>query len=153
MRDAEKPSMDVLDGTATAEQHDTEKAAETSYNHAHAIKPLQARHLFRFAIILNKVGIRQFRDVFDGQAVVDSVKGGASVEDVGVQVVFAALEIVIANLPKVEGDIYGLVADLADMTADEVAELPLGEFTAMLVDVFKADGFRDFFTQAQRLLS
>ena len=152
MGDFEKPVMTVLDGTATAESTAPEKAVTGPYKPAHELQPLQARHLFRFATILKKVGVQRFRTIFDSEAVIEAVKDGKSAEDVGVQVVFDAIGILVDNLDKIEGDLYGLLADLAGMTADEVAALPLGEFAEMLVDVVKADGFRDFFTQAQRLL-
>lgn len=150
MTDAETPSKTLISFAATEQTAEEETTATEP--HSHAMKPLQARHLFRFANILKKIGIDRFKSIFDSEAVVGAVKEGKSVEDVGMTVVFDALGVIIDNLPKIEGDVYGLLADLSGMTAEDVADLPLGEFTGMLVDVIKADGFKDFFTQAQRLL-
>lgn len=127
---------------------------ETNESTAYTLRPLAARHLFRFSTILNKIGVEQLKGVFDADAVVQAVKAGGdgAVEEVGVAVVMQAAEIIIRNLPRVESDIYGLLADLSGMTADEVADMPMGDFASMLVDVFKSEGFKDFFTQARRLL-
>ena len=150
MTDAETPSKTTICPAAT--EQTTEEGTTAAEPRRYALKPLQARHLFRFATILRKIGIDRFKSIFDSEAVVGAVKDGRSAEDVGMAVVFDALSVIIDNLPKIEGDVYGLLADLSGMTAEDVADLPLGDFTGMLVDVFKADGFKDFFTQAQRLL-
>lgn len=123
---------------------------ETTYT----LRPLAARDLFRFSNILSKIGIEQLQGIFDADSVIKAVKesGEDAVEAVGVTVVMRASEIIMRNLPRVESDIYGLLADLSGMTADEVADMPMGDFAGMIVDVLKSEGFKDFFTQARRLL-
>ena len=126
----------------------------TSETAAYTLRPLAARDIFRFANILSKIGIEQLQGIFDADSVIKAVKesGEDAVEAVGVTVVMRAAEIIMRNLPRVESDIYGLLADLSGMTADEVADMPMGDFAGMVVDVLKSEGFRDFFTQARRLL-
>ena len=154
MRDVEKPAECLIDQTATETADETTETATDAQRPS--LRPLQGRDLFRFAAILSKMGIRQLEGIFDADAVKaaakDAAKGGSSVEAVGLQVVMDAASVVLANLGRVEADVYALLADLSGLTAENVASLPMGDFTGMVVDVVTADGFRDFFTQVKRLL-
>lgn len=150
MRDAEKPAEGIIDQTATETADETTESATGAQRPA--LRPLQGRDLFRFAAILSKMGIRQLEGIFDADAVKEAVKGGATVEAVGLQVVMDAAGVVLGNLGRIEADVYALLADLSGLTPEEIASLPMGDFTGMVVDVVTADGFRDFFTQVKRLL-
>lgn len=150
MRDAEKPSEGIIDQTATETADETTETATGAQRPS--LRPLQGRDLFRFAAILSKMGIRQLEGIFDADAVKEAVKGGATVEAVGLQVVMDAAGVVLGNLGRIEADVYALLADLSGLTPEEIASLPMGDFTGMVVDVVTADGFRDFFTQVKRLL-
>ena len=150
MRDAEKPAEGLIDQTATETADESNETATGA--HRPSLRPLQGRDLFRFAAILSKMGIRQLEGIFDAESVREAVRGGATVESVGLQVVMDAAGVVLGNLGRIEADVYALLADLSGLTPEEIASLPMGDFTGMVVDVVAADGFRDFFTQVKRLL-
>lgn len=156
MTKAEKAFKAVEGGKGTDAPGEVETPQETAHSAAYTLRPLQARDLFKFAAIINKIGIKQFKSVFDSEAVTSAAKeaasGGGSVEAVGVQVIMDAADIILANVGRVESDLYGLLGDLSGMEPSQIETMPLGDFAGMVVDVVKADGFRDFFTQAQRLL-
>jgi len=48
--------------------------------------------------------------------------------------------------------LYQFLAGLSGMTEKEIAALPLGTFTQMIVDVFKKEEFSDFFQVVSGLL-
>ena len=53
---------------------------------------------------------------------------------------------------QIKIELYQFLAGLSGMTEKEIAALPLGTFTQMIVDVFKKEEFSDFFQVVSGLL-
>lgn len=60
--------------------------------------------------------------------------------------------LLLKNLGKIKIELYQFLAGLSGMTEKEIAALPLGTFTQIIVDVFKKEEFSDFFQVVSGLL-
>lgn len=112
------------------------------------IRTLAAKDVAPMCRILSCIGLSEFRDLVVPLAQPD---GGLSVEEVGIDVVLGAADIVLKNVDKAETELFAFLASLSGLSREEVAELSLGDFLDLLVAVFRSDGFADFLARAKAL--
>lgn len=125
----------------------------------YTLRKLKADDMFLMFCILSKIGFRELKDCFGSadtkEAMKKAFEGGEGqeqqLETVGVAVAFDMADIVLRNLPKCKAEIYALLSALSGLSADEIADLDMGTFTSMIVDVLRKDEFPDFFTAVKRL--
>lgn len=114
------------------------------------LRELQSKDVFPMLKIISKIGIKEFKQCFESEemkALANSMKdeeGKADVNAVGIAIMFDMASLVIAHIPDCEGDIYQLLSQLSGMKKEQIASLSMAEFAAMIIDVFKQDGFMDF---------
>lgn len=113
----------------------------------YTLRKLCSRDVFLFARILSKIGIKQFQDCFELDED-ENLTLAAS----GLNVALSAIDVLLANLDKCEQDVFTFLGNVSGMTAEEVAELDMGVFADMVVDVFQKKEFSDFFRAVSRLL-
>ena len=101
------------------------------------MRELKAKDLLSFAKILNKMG------VLDIIKAIFSVEAGQHKELTG-----ELIQAVIQNYDKAESELYAFIGELEGKPAEEIAELPLGEFITAIKAIF-SEGF-SFFTSAQK---
>ena len=70
----------------------------------------------------------------------------------GIKVIMKLVGLLLKNFGKIKRELYQFLAGLSGMTEKEIAALPLGTFTQMIVDVFKKEEFSDFFQVVSGLL-
>jgi hypothetical protein len=112
---------------------------------------LMADDIFLCIRIINKIGIRELKECMRSKDVVEamaSAMGGSDEEisKVGMAVMMELASVILTHLPDCKNEIYALLAALYETSPDEVAKLPSGVFTRMVMDVLKKEEFRDFFT-------
>ena len=128
----------------------------------YTLRKLKADDTFLMFSILSKIGFRELKDCFSSDEAKEAIKqamagGEEGNEDnqqlkiVGVAVAFDMADIVMRNLPKCKTEIYALLSALSGLSAVEIANLDVGTFTSMIVDVLRKDEFPDFFTAVKRL--
>lgn len=125
------------------------------------LRALTSKDIFPVFTIMGKIGFKEFKSCFESDEVKKAVKKVIDSgddkdikdikESVGITVFIDIAGIVISNISSCEKDIYKLLSGLSGMTVQEIEELPLGTFTEMIVDVVKADGFRDFIKVVSKL--
>lgn len=129
----------------------------------YTLRNLCAKDIFPMTVIIRKIGLKDIGACFDPEeikAMTESLfgedGGEKSIDDiaetVGVSIVLEIVDVVLANLSAAEQDIFGFLAGLAGMTADEVANLPMDVFFEMLVDVFRKEEFVGFMKVVSKLL-
>lgn len=57
------------------------------------------------------------------------------------------IALLVDHLPDCDGEIYAFLAGLSGRKAEEIAKLPMSTFAGMIADVFKDEGFADFFSR------
>lgn len=142
------------------------------------VRPYQLRELcaddiFPMFTILRKIGIREFKDCFsketienlvevfmNGAKAKDKAEGeGESTQDntlvvAGISIMPSVLDIVdvlLANIPKCENDLYKFLANISNLKVEEIKKLRMADFVGMIVDVIKKEEFKDFFKVVSEL--
>lgn len=125
----------------------------------YTLRKLKANDMFLMFGILSKIGFRELKDCFGSADAKEAMKkafdggetGTEQLETVGVAVAFDMVDVVLRNLPKCKKEIYALLSALSGMSTKDIAELDMGTFTSMIVDVLRKDEFPDFFTAVKQL--
>lgn len=135
------------------------------------LRALCADDIFPMVNIISKIGIDNMADCFDPKEMVDMMNSLVSTSDeadgkessndamadivtkqIGIKVIMKLVGLLLKNLGKIKKELYQFLAGLSGMSEKEIATLPLGTFTRMIVDVFKKEEFSDFFQVVSGLL-
>lgn len=123
----------------------------------YTFKKFEAPDVFPMFKILGKIGINEFTKCFENDGIkglIESLKNGNTEgmdSVVGMTVMLEAVNVILGNLPKCEGEIYRLLSQTSNLTVDEVRKLDLATFTEMIIDFVQKDDFKDFFKVVSRL--
>lgn len=137
-----------------------EKAVEVAMEIAskpYTLRKLNASDVFTFSSILKQIGFKEFKDTLQAEDTREMIGAltdkddSAAVERIGVSLMLNIAGIVISNLDSAKDSIFKLLSDLSGLTKDEVAALDMEIFVEMIIDVFKQDGFRNFFKVVSKL--
>ena len=117
------------------------------------LRTLSAKDVFPMSEILSKIGINEFAECFNSEAVKAAVgeKKKGNERKVGMIFVFEVGNIILKNLSKCEKDLYKFLASLTDANPEDIENLPMGEFFELVVEVVKKPEFADFFKVVSRL--
>lgn len=112
---------------------------------------LMADDIFLCVRIINKIGLKDMKGCFSTPEVKAAIASAASGKEtdlsgVGMTVMLEIAGLILEHLPDCKNEIYALLASLYGMKQEEVAKLPSGTFTTMVVEVIRKEEFRDFFT-------
>lgn len=134
--------------------------SETTLENIEEVKPYTLRNLnskdvFVFSTILKQIGYTELKECFQSAEIKKmianlSAKKG-SVDEIGLSIMMDISAVVITNLASAEESIYQLLSNLSGMTKLEISKLDADVFMEMIVDVFKQDGFRNFFKVVSKL--
>lgn len=118
--------------------------------------------------ILQKIGLKQIREMLTPDKIKElmtAMKSEDKQEDdqkqeekidgrtiLGFNLIMEVVGLVLDNLPACESDIYKFIGSVSSLTPEEVADLPLGEFTDIIVRILKDDVFSDFFKAVSKLV-
>ena len=91
-------------------------------------------------------------DEADGKESSDNTMADVLTKQIGIKVIMKLVGLLLKNFGKIKIELYQFLAGLSGMTEKEIAALPLGTFTQMIVDVFKKEEFSDFFQVVSGLL-
>ncbi|MFR4254618.1 MAG: hypothetical protein ACLT2O_04335 [Dorea longicatena] len=144
------------------------------------LRKLCADDIFPMVNIISKIGIENMADCFDAKEMADIMNSVDSTLDeadgkessdeadgkessdntmadvltkqIGIKVIMKLVGLLLKNFGKIKRELYQFLAGLSGMTEKEIAALPLGTFTQMIVDVFKKEEFSDFFQVVSGLL-
>lgn len=128
----------------------------------YTLRGLTAEDVFPMLKIISGIGLKEFKSCFDSAELRDAIKNmsqgkedGEAVDTTAVGLMVAAdiASIIFANLPRCKDDIYQLLSGLSGMKKQEIAELPMNIFLAMIIDVIKKEEFKDFFQDVAGLFS
>lgn len=111
---------------------------------------LMADDIFLCVRIINKIGFKDLKVCFSTPEVRTAIASAASGKEtdlsgVGMTVMLEIAGLILEHLPDCKNEIYALLASLYGLKQEEVAKLPSGTFTKMVMEVIRKDEFRDFF--------
>lgn len=116
----------------------------------YTLRSLKADDIFLAVKIINKIGFKELKGCFNSPEVRTAISGAVSGKEadlsaVGVTVMLEIAGLIMEHLPDCRNEIYALLAGLSGMKQEEIANLPSGTFTKMVMDVIRKEEFRDFF--------
>ena len=146
--------------TETIEKNEaveTETASENAKSYV--FRKLSSDDMFLMFRILGKIGIKDFKHAFSGDALetlIASFKqsgendSAKTLTAIGVSVGFDAMDMILNNLPKCAEEIYQLLSQTSGLDVDTIrADAIL--FTEMLIDFVKKEEFPAFIKVVSRL--
>lgn len=116
----------------------------------YTLRELTADDMFPMVRIIKKVGLKDIISTFSKEDIIAAVQKGEAVESIGFDSAMKIVDILVDNLENIKSDLYGLLASLSGLTAQEIGKLPIGTFMAMVIDVVKLVNFKDFFPGASK---
>ena len=140
--------------------------SETINVKPYEFRMLGAEDVFPMVGIISKIGIKEFKVLFEGDGLKDMLSGAfgdakkksggesldeATVASLGASVFLELATIVLCNLPKAEKDIFQLLSNTSNLSVEEVKALSLADFTEMVIDFFRKDEFKDFMKVVSKL--
>ena len=126
---------------------------------AFELRKLKAIDIMPMVKILSKIGLKNIKETFSEdnlKTMIESINGETKEEKatyLGFSLIVDLVDIILANLPSCENEIYSFLAGLSGKTADEIKDLGLGEFTEMIVAVVQKEEFTDFFKAVSKLFN
>lgn len=120
----------------------------------YTLRKLCSKDVFIMSTILKNIGFKEFKDCLQ----TDELKGliskddNPNVEKLGLTIAMDIAGIIISNMANAEDSIYQLLSNLSGKTKEEIAQLDMEVFFEMLIDVFKQEGFANFFKVVSKLL-
>lgn len=127
-------------------------------------RKLGAEDIFPMFSIINKIGIMEFKDFFEGGKLKEMAstffktdegnEEGNDDKDVtalGISIFIEIANILLKNLPKCENDLFQLLSQTSNLSVEQVRKLGLGDFAEMIIDFVKKEEFKDFIKVVSKL--
>ena len=140
------------------------------------LRELKAKDILPMVKILQKIGLKQIREMLTPDKIKELMTAMKSDDQdqkqedpdqqedqkqeekidgrtiLGFNLIMEVVGLVLDNLPACESDIYKFIGSVSSLTPEQVADLPLGEFTDIIVRILKDDGFSDFFKAVSKFV-
>ena len=129
---------------------------EAVIENPYPLRKLSSKDVFVFTTILKQIGYAELKECFNSTEIKKLIEklpeaSAGAIDEIGLSIMMDISAVVISNLASAEESIYQLLSNLSGKTTAEIADLDAEVFMAMLVDVFKQDGFRNFFKVVSKL--
>lgn len=128
------------------------------------IRKFTADDIFPMCSLLSKIGIEEMKsvvspDVFNDIRQIDSDKSLDKAESqskknsISYGVVLSILNLLLKNISLVKTDLYEFMGSVCGVSAEEIQNLSMAEFTKTLFEITKSEDFKDFFKVVAELFS
>lgn len=122
---------------------------------AYTLRALEARDVFLMSKIISTIGINEFKDVVQSDAIKNAISGKEVTDDVvasvGVTVMLDFANVILGNLPKCEKDVYAFLSGLSGIDKKQIESMPMNTFVEMVIDVIQKEEFKDFIGVVSKL--
>lgn len=112
------------------------------------LRKLTSKDIFPMCQIIKKIGIDEFKECFSIPEIQKLVAENGNTENVatqvGIGIMFDIASIIVGNLPKCEDEIYNFLVSLTGEKKKVLEELPIADFTQLIVDLVQKEDFKDF---------
>ena len=112
------------------------------------LRPLVASDMGAICKIITAIGVRQFKDCFK----LDDFKKG-NAEELGFNILFDIVGIILANFPKAEEEIQTFLASVSGKKITDIKKMPIADYGEMIMDVVTKEDFKDFFERVMKLFN
>lgn len=122
---------------------------------AYTLRELRASDVFFMSKIISTIGINEFKDVVQSDAIKSAISVKTVNDDVvasvGMTVMLDFANVILGNLPKCEKDIYAFLSGLSGIDKKQIESMPMNTFMGMVIDVIQKDEFKDFIGVVSKL--
>ena len=133
------------------------------------MRRLNAGDIFPMVKLISKIGINEFQRCFESPAVKGLLDKLEETKENGeddfaakdaIDVIFTSLGVgvalevantLLANLPRCEEELFGLLASVTGMAAKKLRTIEIADFMELLIAFVQKEEFRDFFGAATKL--
>ena len=117
------------------------------------LRKLTSKDIFPMSKIISKIGIKEFKECFESDAVKNATKdkNNVDVTALGMAVMFDVAGVILAHLSDCENDIYNFLADLSGVSVKELQAVSMAELAEMIIDLVQKEEFKDFFKVVTKL--
>lgn len=143
---------------STTEKIETKELETTAPKPLYTFRKLNSTDTFLMFRIIGKIGIDEFAAVFDKQQLKSLIDKTAEEKDgvqdetqVGIAVVLKIADKLIGNLPRCEEEIYQMLANVSNLSVEEVKGLDFAVFAKMVIDFVRKEEFKDFIEVVSKL--
>nr|DAG10499.1 MAG TPA: hypothetical protein [Caudoviricetes sp.] len=142
--------------TAIENIEEVKEIEEAVIENPYPLRKLSSKDVFVFTTILKQIGYAELKECFNSTEIKKLIEklpeaSAGAINEIGLSIMMDISAVVISNLASAEESIYQLLSNLSGKTTAEIADLDAEVFMAMLVNVFKQDGFRNFFKAVSKL--
>jgi len=142
--------------TAIENIEEVKEIEEAVIENPYPLRKLSSKDVFVFTTILKQIGYAELKECFNSTEIKKLIEklpeaSAGAINEIGLSIMMDISAVVISNLASAEESIYQLLSNLSGKTTAEIADLDAEVFMAMLVNVFKQDGFRNFFKVVSKL--
>ena len=119
----------------------------------YTFRKITSKDIFPMSQIISKIGIKEFKQCFESDAVKTMVKSGnnADMSAVGLTVMLDIGGVIISHLPDCEKDIFKFLSSVTGLKVSEIENAPIADFAEMIIELVKKDDFKDFIGVVSRL--
>lgn len=117
-------------------------------------RKLNSTDIFPMAALINKIGIRRFKEAFqndDFKNALTDENSDDALEKLGMGVVFDIVGIILEALPSCKDDIYNMLTSVSSTEREELEKMTPADFFEMIVDFIKKPELADFMKVASKL--
>lgn len=117
----------------------------------YTFRTLTSKDIFPMSKIISKIGIKEFKECFQSDAVKAMVKGKGDTNAVGFAVMLDVGGVILSHLPDCEKDIYNFLSSVTGLKVSEIENASMGDFAEMVITLVQKEEFKDFFGVVSRL--
>ena len=124
----------------------------------YTFRPLGGEDVFLMFKIMGKIGLKEFNACFENDGIKGLVahlvgvkmKQAAEAEETPsvsvtyISVILEVADVLFNNIAKCENEVFQMLSQTSNLSVKQVKELPLAQFTEMVIDFIKKEEFRDF---------
>ncbi|MDY4081145.1 MAG: hypothetical protein SOY97_05905 [Candidatus Metalachnospira sp.] len=125
----------------------------------YTFRELTSQDIFPMMKLLSKIGVSEFKNCFESEAVKNTIIGVKGKKDdkalasIGITVMLQIGEVLISNIPKCENEIYAILSSVSSIPIEELKKLSMSDFMQMIIDFIKKPEFKDFIKVVSRLFN
>lgn len=126
------------------------------------LRKLKSSDLFKIVNIISKIGLKKIKDcIFEenNSKTIKDLKKSINEEnkdkianEIGSHIMISVGIIILENLENIEKDLYVFAGSICGKEPEEIEELNPNDFLELLISISKMDDFKDFFSQALKLV-
>ena len=119
----------------------------------YTFRQLKSTDIFPMAKIISKIGIKEFKECFESDAVKTLVRnaGNGDTSAVGLAVMIDVVGVVLSHLEECEKDIYSFLASVTELDVSEIENASMADFAEMIVALVQKEEFKGFIGVVSKL--